>query len=268
MFNVFKILFHRTSATHDGVNLRRWFIFFSIYLVVLAVVALAGLNHYGQNLIWLAAIYLFYMSLCCTFFPAPTAWIVLLMASPVVVLVPGDLFSQYFGIAESDASIWTAFATIIVVAAIGAIGTMLANLNEYHIFTFLLRFGRVRRIRQTRFYQTINRYFSASPFLLMTTVSFLPVPVDIVRWLAISNRYHRSRYALACFLGRFARYSLMAAAATCLKIGWLGIVIIQLVIIVLVALRYLIFTAKKSSADQFPPAMATEKIIPTQGISS
>ena len=229
---------------------------------MLAVVALVGLHSSDHNSVWLAALYLFYMSLCCSFFPAPTAWIVLLMASPVVALIPADLFSQYFTVSATTASILTALATIISVAVLGALGTMLANLNEYHIFTFLLRFGQTRKIRQTRLYQTMNRYFIVSPFILMTAVSFLPIPVDVVRWLAISNRYPRSRYAWACFLGRLVRYALMAAAATCLKIGWLGIVIIQIIFLVPLVAKYLIFLTKKSPPAQITPAVTTENITP------
>lgn len=170
---------------------------------------------------WLLALYLFYMSLCCTFFPAPTAWIILLMASPIV-----SMFD-------------TGITTTLAVAAIGAAGTAIANLNEYHIFTFLLRYGKVHRVRQTRLFGTAKRWFSASPFALMALFSFLPVPVDLVRWLAISCRYSRLRYAGANFLGRFFRYGLLAGAATFLAIGWGGILGIQITLAALVIIRYL-----------------------------
>ena len=215
--------------------MRRWFIFYLLYLSALAGTALYSLGTGGQNSDQslagpgLIGLYLFYMSVCCTFFPAPTAWIVLLMASPMI----GVNFAQ------SENLYLQAVSTVVAVAAVGAFGTAMANLNEYHIFTFLLRFGRVYRLRNNRLYQTARKWFEVSPFALMTTMSFLPIPVDVVRWLAITHRYNRGHYFLAGFLGRLIRYSLLAATATVLKMNWLGILIVQVALILLVLLRYL-----------------------------
>ena len=74
-----KILFHSGDKTDDGMNLRCWFVVYLLYMAGLAAVALTYLNHSesGSHVlfqyIWLLALYLFYVSLCCTFFPAPTA---------------------------------------------------------------------------------------------------------------------------------------------------------------------------------------------------
>ena len=241
----FHVLFHPTRDDHDRINLRRWFIFFTGYLILLAAFCLVSLSFYertggsGLQRMWLLGLYLFYMSLCCTFFPGPTAWIVLLMASPIVALIEPQFFTKYYDISDSSASLLGGIATVIIVATVGAAGTTLANLNEYHIFTFLLRFGKASKVRQTRLYKTLNRYFVAGPFVLMVTVSLLPIPVDIVRWLAISNRYRRDHYGIAYFLGRFVRYGVMAAASTSLKLSWQSIIIIQLGLIAIIGLSYL-----------------------------
>jgi membrane protein YqaA with SNARE-associated domain len=256
-------------GSDDGINLRRWFVFFVIYSAVLTAVALGCLHFAGSGnyplaqTIWLLALYLFYMSLCCTFFPAPTAWLVLLMASPVIGLVKPGLISQYLPLEKIVAQWVAAFVTVVIVAMVGAAGTAIANLNEYHIFTFFLRLGRANRIRQTRLYQTASRWFSVSPFAIMTIATLVPIPVDIVRWLAITHRYSRAYYALASFIGRFVRYAVLAAAATCLRLDWLGIVIIQGSLIVLVLLRYLPrLLAYRKKVDQ------TSTVIPTQGTVS
>lgn len=237
------VLFHRPGLQDDGLNLRRWFVLFLLYLVVLAVAVLYGL--YGLDggqmarCIWLLGLYLFYMSLCCTFFPAPTAWLILLLASPIIGLIEPAFLQARLGLSAELARLTATPATVLIVAIVGAFGTSMANLNEYHIFTFLLRFGKVHRLRRTRIFQVASRYFNVSPFWLMTAVNFLPVPIDVLRWLAITNRYPRGRFAAACFLGRFARYGLLAAAASWLQIGWMGIIIIQAVFIAAIALRYL-----------------------------
>jgi membrane protein YqaA with SNARE-associated domain len=264
-----EFLLYSGRGSDDGINLRRWFVFFVIYSAVLTAVALGCLHFSGSGnyplaqTIWLLALYLFYMSLCCTFFPAPTAWLVLLMASPLIGLVKPSLISQYLPL-EKNVAQWTAaFVTVVIVAMIGSAGTAIANLNEYHIFTFLLRLGRVYKIRQSRLYQKADHWFSISPFAIMTIASLVPIPVDVVRWLAITHRYRRDHYALASFIGRFVRYGLLAAAATCLRLDWLGIVIIQGSLIVLVLIRYLPrLLAYRKKVNQ------TSTVISTQGTLS
>lgn len=245
MFKRLGTILLRTGSDHsDGINLRKWFIFYALYLMVLAGMALISFGYYeadeGQvaQKIWLLALYLFYMSLCCTFFPAPTAWLVLLMASPVIELVNGDFLMRYLAVSAQDVSWVAVTVTIIAVGAIGAMGTSMANLNEYHIFTFFLRFGKVGRIRQTRLYEIARRWFAVSPFGLMVLFNFIPVPVDMVRWLAISHRYGRGRYCGAIFTGRFLRYAMLAGAATSLKLSLIQISIIQLTLIVLVLISF------------------------------
>lgn len=235
MFNYLKnLLLHKGHTAGDRINLRYWFLGFVLFLGVLTGVARMGLTDSARGseevsgYLWPWALYLFYMSLCCTFFPAPTTWLVLLMASPIVSVFPQSI----------QADSLHALETVVIVAAIGALGTTLANLNEYHIFTFLLRFGKTKKFQNTRFYQKACRWFSLSPFTLMTLMSFLPIPVDVVRWLAISNRYRRDHYAYASFVGRFLRYSFIAAAATTLQIGGMGIIAVQGALIALVLLRY------------------------------
>ncbi len=243
------ILLHSGQLTEERINLRRWFIFYILYMSLLALTALAesnaqfrsgwhinlpfmrsSLSLQADGTLWLVALYLFYMSLCCTFFPAPTAWLVLLMASPVIgfdIVTTGNTYTD-------------AILRIAAVATIGALGTAIANLNEYHIWVYLMRFGYVHKIRQTRLYTRALQWFGTSPFLLITVFSFLPVPVDVVRWLAISHYYNRFYYSLASFLGRLGRYGLLAAAATCLRLDTTAIIIIQLSFAAIIVLRWLI----------------------------
>jgi membrane protein YqaA with SNARE-associated domain len=245
------ILFYVGSPDSDTINLRRWFVFYLIYLGLLAAAALVSFGYcqsdtsetaqqvlsYPQK-IWLLSLYLFYMSLCCTFFPAPTAWLVLLMASPVVGLIDGQVLMSYISVSQQQGYRLAGLLTVLVVASIGAFGTGIANLNEYHVFTFLLRCGKAHKIRETKFYRMAGHWFDVSPFGLMATFSFLPIPIDVVRWLAITHRYRRDYYFVANFLGRLLRYGLLAGAATCLKLSWPEILIIQLVLIIIVLVRF------------------------------
>ena len=69
------LLFRPPSRRRDGVNLRAAFAVFLVWLVLLALTSRAALAAYDSgNALglagWLICGYLFYLSLCCTFFPA------------------------------------------------------------------------------------------------------------------------------------------------------------------------------------------------------
>jgi membrane protein YqaA with SNARE-associated domain len=264
--SIASLLFAKTpaSSTTDTFNLRRWFIFFVIYMILLTIVALAALHAWaaGGNpamlRVWLAALYVFYLSLCCTFFPAPTAWIILLMASPVVALFNPAALAHSTGWSVDAASRLAPLFTVAVVAALGAAATAIANLNEYHIFTFLLRYGRVRKIRQTRLYLWAKNAFDVSPFALLFTFSFIPIPVDVIRWLAITAGYPRSRFTLAYFLGRFLRYTILAGAAVCFHLSFKAILIIQITLVALVLIRYIPRAINKFKTSSSQPLTSSE----------
>jgi membrane protein YqaA with SNARE-associated domain len=130
--------------------------------------------------------YFVYMSLANTFIPLPT--------NPLIIYM-GREFSP------------------LTVSILGAAGTSIANTTEYLILGTFLEYRRVKKVKNTKTYLTLKRYFEITPFLLMTVINFIPVPIDPVRWMAISVDYPRLRYITSTFLGRFPRYLLLA---------WLG----------------------------------------------
>lgn len=195
------------AVTADGmsppINLRAWFVGFLAWMVALAATANAALSRGDESgvalAVWALSSYAFYLSLCCLFFPAPTTWAVMLVASNELA---AQLGVQDFRVAR-----------IAVVATVGALATGMANLNEYHIITFLLRYRLLERVRQARAYRAAVDWFRASPFLCLFAVSLIPIPVDAIRWLAITSRYPRGRFFMAYFLGRWIRYALWSVTA-------------------------------------------------------
>ncbi len=223
MRNIGRVLFVPPPHRDDGLNLRAWFVGFSVWLGTLAVASGMGLKAYesGSTLgmgFWLFGLYIFYMSLCCTFFPAPTTWMVMMLASNYVANELGVL-SYPVG-------------RMIVVASVGAFGTAMANLNEYHIFTFILRYGAAAKVRRTRFYAVAARWFGYRPFWTIVLFSFIPIPVDILRWLAITYRYPRFPYFMAYYLGRWVRYAGLAGVTIWGQFRWYHILIVQTVLAV------------------------------------
>jgi len=197
-----------TSPTGDGVSVRKWFAFYGLYLLAaglpLAVLVsrqgwtwqqwraepAAVLATTGPAVKLLA--FAIYISLCCTFLPLPANWIVAAVAMKNVAV---------------GADVWT---TTFAVAAVGAIASTMANLNDYHLFTWLLRSRRIGKLRDTKLYRASAGWFGRSPFFLVTLFNIVPIPVDVVRMLATTYRYPRLPFAAANLVGRFIRYGVIA----------------------------------------------------------
>ena len=197
-------------AEPDGISIARWF---ALYGVILAA-AVGGLWILlaTQTTVWfapwhwtqfkaslpelpqLAKLLAFAIcaSLGCTFLPLPVNVFVAAVATRAVAV---------------GAGLWD---TVLLVGLFGAIGSTLANLNDYHLFTWILRIRHVAKVRNKRFYAIATRWFEKSPFFLVTTFNVLPLPVDVVRILAATHRYPRVPFATANFVGRFIRYSVIA----------------------------------------------------------
>jgi len=215
----------------DGISVRRWFAFYGLYLLA-AGIPLAMLI-WRQGWTWqqwranpselLAATgpaikllaFAIYISLCCTFIPLPANWIVAAVAMKQVAVGP---------------DVWT---TTLAVGAVGAMASMMANLNDYHLFTLILRSRRISGVRNTKLYNVSARWFARSPFFLVTLFNVLPIPIDVVRMLATTYRYGRLNFAAANFIGRFIRYAVIAYITYSLEnkghwavIGLLGVAVV------------------------------------------
>jgi membrane protein YqaA with SNARE-associated domain len=142
----------------------------------------------------------------------PTTWAVFLVATPEYSVVNDP------------------WLHVPLLAAVLATATVVANLNEYHLLGYLVRFGLGERIRRARVYGWALRWFQRSPFQLLMLMAFIPIPVDAVRWLAILSRYPRLRFGLAYFVGRWLRYLVFAACSTWWALSPREIVIFQLVL--------------------------------------
>jgi len=186
---------------HERISLRAWFLPFGALLVLLAGVYVTGGK--GSTAAGLAMLF-GYLSLACTFLPLPTAWIVIWAAAP----------TEGGGLGLNP---W-------VVATVGAAGTAIANMHDYYLVTFLYRYRSVRKIRTKGWYKRVAAWYNRAPFGTLAAASFLPIPVDFVRLLAISEGYNRAKFAIGSLVGRWPRYLLLAALADRFELGWQWIV--------------------------------------------
>jgi len=188
----------------EPLSFRAWFYPFILLLAVLVSVRLA----YGDmsRAAVLAGLFA-YLSIACTFCPLPTAWIIVWAAAP----------AEGGGLGFHP----------LVVASIGAAATAVANMHDYYLLTFLYRYRPIRRARATGLYRRVAAWYNRAPFGTLAAASFLPIPVDFVRLLAISEGYSRGKFVFGTLVGRWPRYFLFAFAAERFKLGWqwvLGIV--------------------------------------------
>ncbi|MCP4379401.1 MAG: VTT domain-containing protein [bacterium] len=202
-----KIVIH---AEPDGISVLRWF---AVYAVMLTAAGIwLWVLSSAQAIAWVPpwqwtqfkallpelpqATKLLAFAICaslgCTFLPLPVNLFVAAAATHTVAVGTG---------------LWD---TVLLVGLVGAIASTIANLNDYHLFTWILRIHKVASIRHTRFYDVATRWFEKSPFFLVTVFNILPIPVDVVRMLAATHRYPRVPFAAANFLGRIIRYSIIA----------------------------------------------------------
>ena len=191
-----------------GLNFRAWFYPFVAALAGMVVLARQPAESFGP--LPHAALLLAYMSLACTFWPWPTTPVVVLAASPAG---PG--------------------LHPLLVAGVCTLGTCVANLHDYYVVTFLYRYRPIRRIRRTRLYERAAAWFDRAPFATLSAASFLPIPIDFVRLLAISQGYPRWRFAAASAVGRLPRYLALAYFAHAFSLGWQWILAILGVTVIL-----------------------------------
>ena len=169
----------------DDISNWRWFTLFGVYAAALSLVMLwakMSAHHPLADICFFAL----YVSLACTFCPLPILWIFLWIARD---------FNPF------------------LVALVGAVATSIANLHDYYILNSLLRWDRIARAKESRWYRKGSAWFGRYPFATLTAANFLPLPIDVVRLLAISTGFSRVPFTAASFLGRFPRYLILA---------WLG----------------------------------------------
>lgn len=233
-----KVLTGAPEADDEQINLRSWFGLFLVYLILLAAAVLVGLRLAGADRVewgtalWVVGGMMFYLSLCCSFCPLPTTWLILAVGSGKAL----ETLIGPEGAGTLDA-VLGGWSKVAVVAVLGGLATTMANLNEYHVFTFLLRYKNIAKVRQSRLHAWAGKWFSKASFVLLATFCFVPIPVDVVRWLAISHRYPRGRFFAANMLGRGSRYALMALFSDAMGLGLWSILLIQAVLVLIAAKR-------------------------------
>jgi membrane protein YqaA with SNARE-associated domain len=214
-----------TAAIRDtrDISARRWIASFAVFLVAAGALYLLSREVDSFARFEIMLLLLIYTSVACTFLPLPTAWIVLWAAR------------------ETDP---------LSVALIAAAGTCMANLHDYYILNYLFGIDRIGKVRKKGFYLSAVKWFERAPFLTLTIASFVPIPIDIVRILAVSTGYSRLKYTLATFAGRFPRYILLAWLGYELKLSNRAIFYVFLATVLIGAIKGITKLAEKRRSGE------------------
>jgi membrane protein YqaA with SNARE-associated domain len=213
---IIQMFFATPQQRDDRLNMRAWFALFCSFLAAIALLSQWGFQHYSLNCadwartLWLLGLYIFYFAIACTYVPLPTAWFVLFLASPTdgLIILPAG---------------WR----ILAVAGLGAFGSAVSHLNEYHVIAYLLRLGKIGKLRQTKAYLWAHRHFQVWPFMIQVIFNIVPIPADPSRWLASMAGFPIPKFFLAQWLGRFIRYGILAVASVYLSLTLREIALIQ-----------------------------------------
>ncbi|MCP4228965.1 MAG: VTT domain-containing protein [bacterium] len=186
------------------------------YLIGLVVFlgAVFGLSFLLPDIARDLARYFAYMSICCNTLPLPT--------TPLIIYMGGE----YGDVVQYGGRDWG----WVIIALIGALGTSLANLIDYEILGTVMQTRLAQKITGSKHYQASLRAFNKYAFLALTAVNFIAFSIDVVRFIAISARYPRWKYVISTFIGRFARYALLAVFGQIFKVPLWGILVIVVVL--------------------------------------
>jgi len=155
--------------------------------------------------------YFVYMSLACSIIPLPT---------PPYVIGMGKIFDSW------------------IIALLGASGNCVAAFFEYYFITWLFSKTELQqKIETNKYFQQFINFFNRAAFSCIVFTGFAPVPFDPFRFAAILARYFLPKYLLAMFIGKYARYYLLALLGESFQIpnSYLIILLIILIFVSFVA---------------------------------
>lgn len=98
-----------------------------------------------------------------------------------------------------------------IVAAVAAVGTVMAEAFNYSIFGYVYQRPNLQGIAQRPVVRQLVELFERRPFAAIVVAGFSPVPFFPVRFLVVMTAYPRLRYLAGVALSRTPRFFILAA---------------------------------------------------------
>lgn len=143
-----------------------------------------------------------------------------------------------------------------LVAFLGAFGTSIANMIDYEVLGTVVRSRFLKKLRNSRHYKASVNTFNKVGFPLLTLVNFAYFSFDLVRLIAIAAGYARWKYIISTFVGRFARYLILAYVGEFFRIPIWAIGLISLALMLPAAISW--------ARDKFGKSAVTDRVSTTE----
>jgi membrane protein YqaA with SNARE-associated domain len=143
-----------------------------------------------------------------------------------------------------------------LVAFLGAVGTSIANMIDYEVLGTVVRSRFLKKLRDSRHYQASVNAFNKVGFPLLTLVNFGYFSFDLVRLIAIAAGYARWKYIVSTFVGRFARYLILAYVGEFFRIPIWAIALVTVALMLPAAVSW--------ARDKFSKRTVTDGVSSTE----
>lgn len=153
-------------------------------------------------------------------------WVLFFASFPAeffIALIPHEPILLYF----------SKFHHPFIVSLVAVVGTVLAEILNYVMITYLAELKSFERIHQNKMTTTSINLFKKAPFPAILVAGFTPVPFYPLRFLAALAHYPVWKYALAVFLSRAPRFYILAALGHEIHIPDSVLVILFIVLLII-----------------------------------
>ncbi|NIM90886.1 MAG: hypothetical protein GTO17_08055 [Candidatus Aminicenantes bacterium] len=138
-------------------------------------------------------------------------WIFFFYSFPaefLIAIVPHEPVLLYF----------SKFYSPLAVTLVAIAGTLLAEIINYSVFSYVGNLKPFSKVRLTRWVSKTIELFNKAPFAALLVAGFTPVPFYPFRFLVVLARYPLWKYGLAIFISRTPRFFLLALLGHIYKI--------------------------------------------------
>ena len=118
-----------------------------------------------------------------------------------------------------------------IVAAVAAVGTVMAEAFNYSIFGYVYRRPSLQGIAQRPVVRQLVELFGRRPFVAILVAGFSPVPFFPVRFLVVMTSYPRLRYLAGVALSRTPRFFILAALGGLIEIPGGALAVLRVILL-------------------------------------
>jgi membrane protein YqaA with SNARE-associated domain len=198
---------------------------------------------FGTQIVLVASLLVWWLT-SSTAGASTSLWVLFVYCFPaefLIATVPHEPILLYFGKLYSP----------LTVALISAAGTVLTEILNYSVFTYVADMEMSRRVTESKFVAKSVGWFHKAPFSALCVAGFTPIPFYPFRFLVVLAKYPLWKYIAAVTVSRTPRFYLFALAGGMFIIpDWVLVVgFLALILLVNVPIVWQAWRKRKVSAS-------------------